>query len=216
MCNLNKLENKNQAVMSILEARKLTVSEKQEKRRREIAMAVREFIMNSNFDSITVDDICNATGIAKGTFYHYFNDKDSLMDQVLYPIDDFFDSLESELIKCDSFVEAIRQYAECYSTYVSASGLKMCRNVILAMMNTNNTTYVSRDRKVINILYEIIEYWQNKGEVTKEYSAEKICDIFVVVLRGYLLNWYSCNGSYDLTEAITLHTRITALGFLCK
>jgi AcrR family transcriptional regulator len=194
----------------------MTVSEKQEKRRKEIAMAVREFIINSDFDNITVDDICNATGIAKGTFYHYFDGKDSLMDQVLYPIDDFFDSLEIDLLKCDSFVEAIRQYAECYSTYVSASGLNMCRNVILAMINSNNTTYVSRDRKVINILYQIIEYWQKKGEVTKEYSAEKICDIFVVVFRGYLLNWYSCNGSYDLAEAINLHSRITAIGLLCK
>lgn len=194
----------------------MTVSEKQEKRRREIAMAVREFIMNSDFDSITVDDICNATGIAKGTFYHYFCDKESLLNQVLYPIDDFFASLEIDLLQCDSFIDAIRLYADSYSTYITTSGLIMCRNVILTMISSNNQKYLSRARKLINILHEIVEYWQNKGEVTKEYSAEKISDMFIIALRGYLLNWYACSGSYDFAQAVILHTRLLAQGFLSQ
>jgi len=90
----------------------------------------------------------------------------------------------------------------------------MCRNVILAMISSNNTNYISRDRRILYILREIIEYWQNKGEVTKEYSAEKISDMFVVVLRGYLLHWYASNGSYDFTQAVTTHMHMMALGLL--
>jgi AcrR family transcriptional regulator len=194
----------------------MTISERQERRRKEIAIAVRDFMKNSDFDNITVDDICNATGIAKGTFYHYFEGKDSLLDEVLYPIDDYFASFEEELLGCDSFLEAISQYAEYYSTYISESGLKMCRTVILAMMSANNKTYVSDDRVIKNILIKIISQWQEKGEVTKDFIAERICSMFLVIFRGYMLNWYSENGSYDLGKEVSEQVRLLALSLQRK
>ena len=115
----------------------MTISEKQEKRRKEIAMAVREIMQKTNFSKITVDDICNATGIAKGTFYHYFSSKDSLLDQIAYPIDDFFASFEDELTENLSFLDAINQYTENYATYVTTSP-EMCHTVIQAMLSSGN------------------------------------------------------------------------------
>lgn len=191
----------------------MTVSEKQEKRRREIALAVRDIMLETDFNKITVDDICNATGIAKGTFYHYFSSKDSLLDQVLYPIDDFFSSFENELMESTGFVEAITQYADSYATYVTTSGMEMCHTVILAMINSANTSFVSHDRGIISILYKIICFWQEKGEVTSGISAEQICDMFVVVLRGYILNWYVNGGRYDLIDTMTTHLRLFASAF---
>lgn len=191
----------------------MTVSEKQEKRRREIALAVRDIMTKTEFDKITVDDICNATGIAKGTFYHYFSSKDSLLDQILYPIDDFFSSFEDELLETTGFIEAIAQFAENYATYVTTSGTEMCRTVILAMMSSGNSRFVSHERGVINTLYGIISLWQKKGEVTSEVSAKQICEMFVVVLRGYILNWYVSSGEYDLIEAMTTHLRLFASTF---
>ena len=194
----------------------MTVSEKQEKRRREIALAVRDIMAKTDFNKITVDDICNATGIAKGTFYHYFSSKDSLLDQILYPIDDFFTSFENELMDSVGFIEAIAQYAESYATYVTTSGTEMCHTVILAMINSDNTRFVSHDRGVISMLYRIISLWQERGEVTSEFSAGQICEMFVVVLRGYILNWYVSGGNYDLTDTMTTHLRLFASVFCTK
>lgn len=194
----------------------MTVSEKQEKRRREIAAAVREFFKDTDFEKVSVDDICNATGIAKGTFYHYFSGKDSLLDQIMYPIDDFFDNLKDDLLKCKCFLDAVRQFSECYSTFINASGLNMCRTVTLAMLSPNNRNFISKERSVVNTLYGMIEFWQKQGEVTDEFTAQEICDMFMVVLRGYLLNWYSLKGSYDLSSVLGTHMRIFASGFIRK
>ena len=191
----------------------MTVFEKQEKRRREIALAVREIMKKTEFDKITVDDICNATGIAKGTFYHYFSSKDSLLDQIIYPIDDFFSNFEEELLEIPGFIEAITQFAENYATYVTTSGMEMCRTVILAMMISGNSRFVSHERGVINILYKIISHWQQKGEITSEFSAKEICEMFVVVLRGYILNWYVSGGEYDLVDTMITHLRLFASTF---
>lgn len=191
----------------------MTVSEKQEKRRREIALAVRDIMAKTEFDKITVDDICNATGIAKGTFYHYFSSKDSLLDQILYPIDDFFSSFENELLETPGFVDAITQFAENYATYITTSGTEMCRTVILAMISSGNSRFVSHERGVINILYKIISLWQKRGKITAELSIPQICEMFVVVLRGYILNWYISAGEYDLVDAMTTHLRLFASTF---
>lgn len=191
----------------------MTVSEKQEKRRREIALAVRDIMAKTEFDKITVDDICNATGIAKGTFYHYFSSKDSLLDQILYPIDDFFSNFEDELLETTGFIEAITQFVENYATYVTTSGMEMCRTVILAMMSSRNSSFVSHERGVIHTLYNIIDFWQKRGKVTAEFSAKQICEMFVVVLRGYILNWYVSSGEYDLIETMTTHLQLFASSF---
>ena len=74
---INYFFNKKYASYTKQRRPQMTVSEKQQKRRKEIAMAVREIMQKTNFNNITVDDICNATGIAKGTFYHYFSSKDA-------------------------------------------------------------------------------------------------------------------------------------------
>lgn len=194
----------------------MTVSERQEKRRMEIAAVVREFMKDHDFDSITVDDICNATGIAKGTFYHYFEGKGSLLSQVLYPIDDYFASLEDELLKCDSFVGAICEYVGFYATYIAESGLKMSRTVILSMISNKNTLYISKRRGLVRTLLDIIQYWKEKGEVPAELSSERICHMFIVLIRGYLLDWYSCGGSYDIEEELVEHARLFALSIVHK
>ena len=49
----------------------MKVSEKQSIRRREIAETIRDILTEGGLEELTVDDICRANGISKGTFYHY-------------------------------------------------------------------------------------------------------------------------------------------------
>jgi AcrR family transcriptional regulator len=71
----------------------LKVSEKQSIRRREIAETIRDILTEGGLEELTVDDICRANGISKGTFYHYFTSKEQLLDELsCYPIDDFFET----------------------------------------------------------------------------------------------------------------------------
>lgn len=44
-----------------------------------IAEAMRRLAQQSNFDGITVSDICASAGISRPTFYHYFEDKNAVL-----------------------------------------------------------------------------------------------------------------------------------------
>lgn len=55
---------------------------KPEIRKNEIIDAARKFFFQKGFDQTSVQDIIDALGIAKGTFYHYFTSKIDLLDKL--------------------------------------------------------------------------------------------------------------------------------------
>lgn len=50
-----------------------------DERLREILTTARGLFFSKGYDATSVNDIIGAVGIAKGTFYHYFNSKEDLM-----------------------------------------------------------------------------------------------------------------------------------------
>jgi len=63
------------------------LSERREKRRRQILDAAREVFATKGYVAATVDDIVTAVEVARGTFYLYFDDK---LDVFSALVDDFF------------------------------------------------------------------------------------------------------------------------------
>jgi len=51
-------------------------------RKNEILNVARKFFFQKGFDQTSVQDIIDALGIAKGTFYHYFRSKTDLLDKL--------------------------------------------------------------------------------------------------------------------------------------
>jgi AcrR family transcriptional regulator len=201
-----------------LEAYHLKVSEKQTLKRKKIAIAISSAIKQSNHSKLTVDEMCNAADIAKGTFYHYFSSKEDLLSEVLYttPIDDLFSIVEKDIVESSGFIEAILSYTRTYSEHILSSGLDVCHTVLQEMVSPENSRFRSYERHTVKLLYDTIKYWQDKGAVTKKLSTKQLCDMFIVAIRGYLLNWYTASEKYDLTEAMTSHAQIFASSMLVK
>ncbi|MDH5519863.1 MAG: TetR/AcrR family transcriptional regulator, partial [Acidimicrobiia bacterium] len=64
------------------------VSKAPDVRRREIVDAALELFATKGYASTTVNDILDAVGIAKGTFYHHFTSKEEVMRGVVQQIVD--------------------------------------------------------------------------------------------------------------------------------
>ena len=52
-------------------------------RRTEILSAAQELFFSKGYEATTVQEIIDAVGIAKGTFYHYFESKVDLLDALI-------------------------------------------------------------------------------------------------------------------------------------
>ncbi|MCB0185753.1 MAG: TetR/AcrR family transcriptional regulator, partial [Caldilineaceae bacterium] len=51
-------------------------------RRREILDAAQAMFYQKGYEQTSVQDLLNAVGIAKGTFYHYFDSKQTLLKEL--------------------------------------------------------------------------------------------------------------------------------------
>lgn len=54
-----------------------------EERRNEILDAAQALFYSQGYDQTSIQDIINAVGIAKGTFYHYFGSKNALLNELI-------------------------------------------------------------------------------------------------------------------------------------
>ena len=57
-----------------------------ETRRAELLTAARRLFEERGFDAVTVADIADAAGVAKGTFYLYFDSKEGLLDALRHEL----------------------------------------------------------------------------------------------------------------------------------
>ncbi len=55
-------------------------------RTKELEDAALRLFLERGLDGVTIDDITQAAGVAKGTFYRYFDDKAALVDALLEPV----------------------------------------------------------------------------------------------------------------------------------
>jgi AcrR family transcriptional regulator len=61
----------------------MRISKKPEERRNEILNAAEFLFTTKGFAKTTVNEILKEVGIAKGTFYHYFQSKEEVMDAII-------------------------------------------------------------------------------------------------------------------------------------
>ena len=53
------------------------------KQRNKIIDTTEQLLADKGYDNTSVNDVIRSSGIAKGTFYHYFSSKDALLDHLL-------------------------------------------------------------------------------------------------------------------------------------
>ncbi|MFD3274165.1 TetR/AcrR family transcriptional regulator [Paenibacillus dendritiformis] len=67
----------------------MRISKKPEERRNEILDAAEMLFTTKGYSKTTVNDILHMVGIAKGTFYYYFQSKEEVMDAIVMRFIDF-------------------------------------------------------------------------------------------------------------------------------
>lgn len=61
----------------------MKVSKEYNERRKEIVDAARRLFSTKGYNKCTINDILDAVGIAKGTFYYYFSSKEEVLDAII-------------------------------------------------------------------------------------------------------------------------------------
>jgi AcrR family transcriptional regulator len=80
----------------------------------EIGRAGLELMLEHGLERVTIDEICTRAGIAKGSFYRYFADKEALVGALLEPLTE---QSRVALVACERALHAARTSAELMTAY---------------------------------------------------------------------------------------------------
>lgn len=91
-------------------------SENRRKRTEELTAAALALFLERGLEAVTIDDIVRAAGVAKGSFYRYFDDKAALVASLFAPVTA---RMREAVATCDAALRAAEHPAELSAAYVA-------------------------------------------------------------------------------------------------
>ncbi len=91
---------------------------KRDRNRRErtsqLATTALALFLARGLEVVTIDDICQAAGVAKGSFYRYFRDKEALVESLVSPVDEI---VRAAFAGCEARLREARDPAALQAAY---------------------------------------------------------------------------------------------------
>lgn len=196
-----KCQDAGELMKKTLNKRKLQAKETKQK----LLKTSMDLVNKHGYDNVTVDDICKASNVSKGTFYHHFKSKS---DVIGYVDDSFKEAfIQDALYDKDTSIET--KLTICINgalDWVEKSGFELTRQRTVFMVNGYNSHTNWEDsftEFVVSIIKRLILEAIENEELKKSTPVEVLAELISIFITGLIANWTIYEGNYSLTEKST-------------
>ena len=141
-----------------------------------------KLVKEHGYDRVTISQICEACGVAKGTFYSYFTSK----KDILIDLTSRFNNELSQLFIYDENLNAVILYQNAvtsYLNYVSKDGHTFTKSYIKAMIDEELAT----ESVSLELQQDFIDKVLRKGLRDGDFQLNMSCDDFFALFRAALM-----------------------------
>ena len=171
--------------------------------KKKIYQAAVGLFKEKGFDYVTVDEIVERAGTAKGTFYTYFPTKSDIVIEEFRDIDDFYERSVKRLDQLpsatDKLIELTRGQCRYIKTRMGVDTLKVLYANQVSYSNTE-PFMVNPKRKLSVIISRYIREGQASGEFRSDIDADELTLWINRSMRGMFFDWGVAEGSFDLVS----------------
>ena len=170
--------------------------------RGKIITAAWDLFYEQGYDDTTVEEIIEKSGTSKGSFYHYFSSKDSLLSSLSYVFDEKYKELEPNLNNEQTCFEKLM--------YLNQEMFKMIENkvdinLLSGLLSTQLVTkgeknLLDYNRYYYKLIRKIVEEGQSRGEIKSDTSTSEIVKLYAMCERALMYDWCICGGEYTLSH----------------
>ena len=180
-----------------------------EQTRSTIVSHAQRLFRERGFEAVTIEEITDAAGVARGSFYTYFKNKSDIIVAEFRDIDDYYRRYAVNLKRYRSAQEKLLAFTRAQMRYVRDT----VGNENLKVLYANQTIEPgsvkiinNRDRFWFRVIRDLINEGQEGGEFRTDLPAEQLAEWFNRTIRGLLLEWCVSSGEeFDLVkEALSL------------
>ena len=153
-----------------------------------IIQAAWQLFYQQGYDDTTVEEIIEASGTSRGSFYHYFEGKDALLSSVSFLFDERFEvlmELNRELFAMIENSISLDLLARLYSSQLVTRGDKH-------LLDHNRTYY--------KLLRQIVLQGQQRGELRGDVTVNEMVRVYALCERALIYDWCLSGGDYSLLQ----------------
>lgn len=165
-----------------------------------------ELIRTKGYDNVTISEICEKAGVAKGTFYVHYKSKEDIIKESYYSdMSEFVLKNYKRLILEDnnmSIKDKIEKFLISELEFTNYVGFEMtCRAYI-----TNLTECISKETKhfekrdFTKELKDLISEGINQKVFDTNQTSEEIFLYLESFVRGFMASWCFSNSEFDIVK----------------
>lgn len=174
-----------------------------------------ELIKIHGFDSIKVTDICESANISVGTFYHYFESKESLIENAYMKIDLLVEEHVEGRQYNNSYDKIIEIFQQAMKS-IEDLGYKFMADVFKHIVVNPPKYSILETRYPYRSIRKTIEEGIASSEFLPTTNATELAHDCMRIGRGLVFDWCLYEGSYSLTEETNRLTKSLLNDFLNK
>jgi AcrR family transcriptional regulator len=167
------------------------------------------------YNDTTIDDILDSANISKGTFYHYFDNKEALVYGMSYMLDSKYEEILAEfddtLNPLDKLVKLTQEISFMMENTIPV--YLMTRNMAAQLTLKGDKHMLDPDRTYYKVVRKIVIDGKEQGVFKDHYSVNEIVVSYALLERGLMYDWCISNGNYALSQYSTKIMRVFLTGF---
>ena len=164
-----------------------------------IVSAAWQLFYEQGYENTTVEDIIAASGTSKGSFYHYFEGKDALLETLSLLFDEKYEELQSVAEDMNAVAALIFLNRELFTMIDNRVPLELLSRLLSSQLVTRGEKHLlDRNRTYFKLLHRIVRQGQEKGELRSDLTGNEIVKGYAMFERALLYDWCLCGGEYAL------------------
>ncbi|MBW9174031.1 TetR/AcrR family transcriptional regulator [Clostridium estertheticum] len=160
-----------------------------------------ELFKTTDYEDVSIADICKYADMSVGNFYNYFISKEELIME-FYPLFDSYVETEFACNKYVSNMEAIKYLIFKQINGAESYGPKIFAQMLRIQIKTNGKHVIEDTRIFHTCLKNLVQNALNDGELEANYSAFEISSLILRISRGTLLDWAMSEAPYCASERV--------------
>ncbi len=166
-----------------------------------IVKAAWSLFYKNGYSKTTIEDIIAASKTSKGSFYHYFKGKESLLNTLSYLFDEKYEELttviDPDLSAYDKLLFLNHELFYMIETSVDISLLAYLYSSQL--ITKDKKSLADKKRFYFKWTTEIIKEGLDRGEFKDTSTPEELMGIYAMYERALLYDWALFKGKFSLT-----------------
>lgn len=155
------------------------------------------------YTNTTIDQITDKTGCSKGTFYHYFSGKASILLSWTDVMDITYQKWYENLDKSLPSLEQLALLSDhILSRQEDFTDLETLSTIYAYQLNLEEDHHFWRTNRQLNhVLADILKSGQQRGEIRDDISFLELSKMYLTVHKGLIYEWCVSKGTYSFRES---------------